>query len=61
MFRPYMVVIRLAHKKENKYTVAFRIQIAVSYTSICIKYIHTNLDSIMNEVGKVAMCKSVKL
>jgi hypothetical protein len=26
-----MVIIRLAHKKENKYTVTFRIDIAIIY------------------------------
>ena len=36
MFQPYMLLIRLAHTKENKYTVAFRIEISVS--NICIVY-----------------------
>jgi putative aminopeptidase FrvX len=52
MFQPYMVIIRLAHKKENKHTVAFRIEISVLYISICVKYIHMKLDSLRNEDGK---------
>jgi hypothetical protein len=31
MFQPYMVIIRLAHKEENRYTVTFRIEIALIY------------------------------
>jgi hypothetical protein len=52
MFQPYMVVMRLAYKKENKYTVLFRIKISLLYLSICIKYIHFDLDSLRNAVGK---------
>jgi hypothetical protein len=29
MFQPYMFIIRLAHKQENKYTVAFRIELSM--------------------------------
>jgi len=39
-----MVIIRLANKKENKYTAAFRIEIAWLYTCTCIKYIHMKSD-----------------
>jgi len=55
MFQPYMVIIRLVRKQENKYTVAFRTEISVLYIRICIKYIHTNLNSCRN-----VECKSCK-
>jgi hypothetical protein len=53
IFEPYVLIIRLAYKKENKYTGAFRIEISVTYIPICIKYIHTKLDSFRNEDDKV--------
>jgi hypothetical protein len=31
MFQAYVVINRLTHKKENKYTVTFRIEIAMIY------------------------------
>ena len=40
------------HKKKNKYTVAFRIEISVLYISICIIYVHIKLESLRNKVGK---------
>jgi hypothetical protein len=43
--------------KENKYTVAIRIEISVLYIHSCIKYVHVNLDSLRNEVGK--SCKKI--
>jgi len=48
MFQPYMVIIRLAHKKENKCTVVFRIEISVLHIGICMKHIHIKLDSLTN-------------
>jgi len=48
MFQPYVVIIRLAHKKENKCTVVFRIEISVLYIGVCVKHIHIKLDSLMN-------------
>ena len=36
MFKPYMVIIRLAHKKQNKHAVMFKIKISMLY--ICIVY-----------------------
>jgi hypothetical protein len=32
IFQPYVVTIRLAYKKENKYTDAFKIDMALIYT-----------------------------
>jgi hypothetical protein len=48
MFQPYVVINRLAHKKEIKCTVVFRIEISVLYIGVCMKHIHTKLDSLMN-------------
>ena len=48
MFQPYVVIIRLANKKENKCTVVFRIEILVLYIGVCMKHIHIKLDSLMN-------------
>jgi hypothetical protein len=52
MFQPYMIIIRLANKKENKYILAFRIEISMLYICICIKYTHINLDSCRNAIDK---------
>ena len=42
MFRPYMVITRLARKEENKYRVAFRSEITVLYIYMyCMKQIRT--------------------
>ena len=49
MFEPYMINIRLANKKENKYILTFRFEISMLYIRICIKYIHINLDGSRNE------------
>ena len=52
MFQPYMIIIRLANKKEIKYILAFRIEISMLYILICIKYIYINLDSCRNRIDK---------
>jgi len=52
MFEPYMINIRLANKKENKYILTFRFEISMLYIRICIKYIHINLDSRRNAIDK---------
>ena len=51
VFQPYMVIIRLVHKEENKHS-CVGIDISVPYISICIKYIHSKLDSRRNEAGR---------
>jgi hypothetical protein len=51
MFQPYMVIIRVANKKENKHTVAFGIDISVLYISICIRYMYIYI-SIWIVLGK---------
>lgn len=65
MFQPYMVIIRLANKKENKYTVAFWIDISVLYISICIRYmyiyIYIELYSLRKEDGKSCNVMFLKL
>jgi len=43
-----VVIIRLAHKKENKCTVVLRIEISVLYIGVCVKHIHIKLDSLVN-------------
>jgi len=48
MFQPYVVIIRLAHKKENKCTVVFRIEISVLYIGVCVKHMHIKFDSLTN-------------
>jgi hypothetical protein len=32
------------HRKENKYTVAISVEISMLYVSICIQYIHIELN-----------------
>jgi len=48
MFQPYVVIIRLPHKKENKCTIVFRIEILVLYIGVCVKHIHIKFDSLTN-------------
>ena len=48
MFQSYMV-IKLAHKKEKNFTVAFRTEISVIYMSISIQYMYIKLDSVRNK------------
>jgi len=47
-----MIIIRLANKKENKYILAFRIEISLIYICICIKYIHINLAGRRKAIDK---------
>jgi hypothetical protein len=49
MFQPYLVIVRLAHKKENKYRVVFRIEISMIYRSIGIRHKYIKLDSLTNK------------
>lgn len=63
MFQPCMVIIRLTHKKENRNTVTFRIDLSVLNITICIKCIlyMSSWIALGTMLVKVAMYKVWKL
>jgi len=52
MFRPYMVIIRLKHKKEINYTYVISSDIPVLYVSICVQCTYIEWDSLGKECDK---------
>jgi hypothetical protein len=43
------MVIRLEHKKQKNFTVAFKTEISVLYMSISIQYMYIKLNSVRNK------------
>jgi hypothetical protein len=55
MLQPYVVIFRVAHERDNKDTVVFRIEVSMLYTSFCVNIYMSSCIVLGKKVAKVAM------